>query len=94
MDRAKSKPFIAHYYRFYDLSCNPPAWMVLELLSFSTLHNLFSQFVDTRPNLALRVFDSGTQSINGVRNKRAHHDRLWDILMKPMLSNQRGHAGY
>jgi abortive infection bacteriophage resistance protein len=102
LDRAKSKTFIAEYYRFYDQPRNPPAWMVLELLSFGTLYNLFAQFVDTTPklaianhfNLALRVFDSWMQSINGVRNKCAHHDRLWDISMKPMLSNQRGHAGY
>ena len=28
LDRAKSKTFIADYYRFYDQPRNPPAWMV------------------------------------------------------------------
>lgn len=100
--RAKSKTFIADYYRFYDQPQNPPAWMVLELLSFGTLHKLFDLFVDTSPklaianhfNLALTVFDSWMQSLNVVRNKCAHHDRLWDISMKPMLATHRGHAGY
>ncbi|MBW3127144.1 Abi family protein [Hymenobacter profundi] len=102
MSRAQGKTFIADYYRFYDQPRNPPAWMVLELLSFGTLHKLFHLFVDAKPrlaianhfNVALRVFDSWMHSINFVRNKCAHHDRLWDIAMKSMLSNQRGHAGY
>jgi abortive infection bacteriophage resistance protein len=34
------------------------------------------------------------QSINVVRNKCAHHDRLWDISMKSMLATHPGHAGY
>ena len=76
--------------------------MVLELLSFGTLYNLFNQFVGTPPklaianhfNLALTVFNSWMQSINVVRNKCAHRDRLWNISMKPVLFNQRGHAGY
>ena len=100
--RARGKTFIADYYRFYDQPRNPPAWMVLELLSFGTLHKLFELFADTKPkldianhfNLALTVFDSWMQSINVVRNKCAHHDRLWDISMKSMLATHRGHAGY
>ena len=100
--RAKGKTFIADYCRFYDQPRNPPAWMVLELLSFGTLHKLFELFVDAKPklaianhfNVALTVFDFWMHSINFVRNKCAHPDRLWDISMKSMLSNQRGHAGY
>lgn len=100
--RARGKTFIADYYRFYDQPRNPPAWMVLELLSFGTLLKLFDLFIDTKPklavanhfNLALTVFNSWMQSLNVVRNKCAHHDRLWDLAMKPMLANQRGHAGY
>lgn len=102
LNRAKGKIFIADYYRFYDHPRNPPAWMVLELLSFGTLYKLFELFVDTKPklaianhfNLALTVFDSWMQGINVVRNKCAHHDRLWDISMKPLLATHRSHAGY
>lgn len=102
LGRANKKTFIAAYRRKYSHPQNPPAWMVLEVLSFGTLYNLFELFADDRPkftianhfNVTLKVFESWMASLNTIRNKCAHHDRFWDISLKPLLTNQGDRTGY
>ncbi|MGI4736084.1 MAG: Abi family protein [Janthinobacterium lividum] len=101
LTRAKDKEFIADYYRFYHTPANPPAWMALEVLSFGTLFNLFRLFADksAKINVAkhfklhLSVFESWMQSLNVVRNKCAHHERFWDLSIRPLITNQGDRSG-
>ena len=99
--RAKDKEFIADYHRFYHTPANPPAWMALEVLSFGTLFNLFRLFADTRAKinvdkhfkLHLSVLESWMQSLDVVRNKCAHHERFWDLSIRPLMTNQGDRSG-
>lgn len=101
LERAKDKEFIADYYRYYHTPANPPAWMALEVLSFGTLFNLFRLFADNTAKikvakhfkLHLSVLESWMQSLNVVRNKCAHHDRFWDLSMRPIMTNQGDRTG-
>lgn len=101
LERAKDKEFIADYYRYYHTPTNPPAWMALEVLSFGTLFNLFRLFADNPAKikvakhfkLHLSVLESWMQSLNVVRNKCAHHDRFWDLSMRPIMTNQGDRTG-
>jgi abortive infection bacteriophage resistance protein len=67
----------------------PPSWMILEVTSFGTLSNLYSNL---QPGLDKRdianyfgvddsTFQSWLHSFTYVRNVCAHHSRLWNKQM-------------
>ena len=86
--RAKEE-FLVHFFKLYgDEHTRPPIWMQIELMDFgSTL--TFYRGVDVSIQQAIakdlfipdKVFLSWLLSLNTVRNRCAHHLRLWDWAM-------------
>jgi abortive infection bacteriophage resistance protein len=81
--------FIIHFYRKYgDSHDMPPIWMMVELMDFgSTLTFFRGVSVDLRREVAKvvgqpeEVVLSWLLALNSVRNRCAHHARLWNWRM-------------
>ena len=64
----------------------PPSWIMLEISSFGSLSNLYSNLINQAPKnivanyfgLAPKVLESWMHSIVYIRNICAHHSRLWN----------------
>ncbi len=89
-----SEVFIHHYRKKYSNPENPPAWMTLELASFSQLSILYKNLRTCEAHKAIaqhfglhpKVFSSWLETLSYVRNSCAHHSRLWNRkLPKPTL---------
>jgi abortive infection bacteriophage resistance protein len=90
-----SERFVGEYRRKYSNPVLPPIWMVMELISFGELVNLFQNLKDndTKKEIARfwgqpeRILVSWLKSMNFVRNCCAHHSRLWNrrLPLKPIL---------
>ncbi len=79
---------IDHYHQRYDHPPDPPIWAVTEAVTFGTLSRLFADLVRPHRRLVARAFGydetilvSWFRSINGLRNKCAHHNRTWNAYM-------------
>ena len=78
--------FIVHFFKKYgDTHEMPPIWMLVELMDFgSTLSFFRGVSVDIRKSLAEaigqpeEVILSWLLALNSVRNRCAHHARLWN----------------
>lgn len=79
--------FIKEHFNKYDEPDLPPVWKTLEVLSFGTLSKLFNNFNDTTAkDLMAADFGLPTHTILGswlgsltvLRNKCAHHARVWN----------------
>lgn len=86
----KKETFIEHYVSTYNNPPTPPSWMSLELLYFKELSKICQNLEkrNDRTDIAKafgvkddKVFCSWLHTLNYVRNKCAHHARLWNILM-------------
>ncbi len=78
--------FIIHYKKKYDTPKNPPAWMLIETMTWSHL-SFICGFLKNRQDIApiaktyklpIKVFRSWIRSLNTIRNICAHHARLWN----------------
>lgn len=79
---------IDHYRQHYDHPPAPPIWAVTEAVTFGTLSRLFADLVRPHRRLVARAFGydetilvSWFRSVNGLRNKCAHHNRTWNAHM-------------
>lgn len=79
--------FITEHFAKYDTPEFPPAWKTLEVLTLGTLSKLYTNFSDHRAkDLMARDFSlpqhlilgSWLASITVLRNKCAHHARVWN----------------
>lgn len=79
--------FIKHYANKYTSPSQPPLWAVTELMSFGELSIWLSMTKDKKiisrvakdmgfPNV--KTLEGALQNIALVRNKCAHHSRLWN----------------
>ena len=79
--------FIKHYLKKYKTPNSPPLWAVTELMSFGELSIWVSMTKDKKithrvardigfPNV--KTLEGALQNIALVRNKCAHHSRLWN----------------
>jgi abortive infection bacteriophage resistance protein len=82
--------FIKHYLDTYDDPKTPPSWMSIELLFFSELSKICQHLKDRsdRTNISKsfeikdeKIFCSWLHTLNYIRNKCAHHSRLWNISL-------------
>ena len=82
-----AEAFIHHYQKKYSAAPNlPPVWMAMELLTFSSVSILFSQLKhrqDTQKfeshfGFKFTVLRSWFRSLSYLRNKCAHHMRVWN----------------
>ncbi len=86
--------FVKHYFQKYgDEHTRLPIWMLIELMDFgSTLTFFRGVNDDIKKRIAAdvgqpdRVIDSWLLALNTIRNRCAHHSRLWDWEMgNPVL---------
>lgn len=81
-DRSK-EAFVSHFKKTYH-SDVLPVWMVMEIISFSTLSKFFKalksehESITTSLNIPPKVLKSWLHVINHIRNICAHHGRLWN----------------
>lgn len=85
---------IEHYQRTYNVPPVAPIWAVSEALTFGELSHLFSGLtLSHRKNIARTfrldesVLVSWFKTVNDLRNRCAHHNRLWDarlLVNQPM----------
>lgn len=77
--------FIIQFRKKYD-DLFPPSWIMLEICSFGSLSNLYSNLMNGNPKkmvsnyfgLAPIVLESWMHCIVYLRNMCAHHSRLWN----------------
>ena len=81
-DRSK-EAFVSHFKKTYN-SDVLPVWMVMEIISFSTLSKFFKalksehESITTSLDIPPKVLKSWLHVINHIRNICAHHGRLWN----------------
>ncbi len=95
-----SEIFIKSYNQKYDFPDCPPAWMVMETLTFGNLASMYENLKDNDQkksvaesyNTVVPLFESWLKSINFIRNSCAHHSRLWNrrIPLKPKIPTRKG----
>jgi abortive infection bacteriophage resistance protein len=80
----KNEPFIAHFCNKYQEPM-PPAWVMIEVLTFGTISRLYSQLTTELQKRIARHFDvdhiilvSWLKALTELRNTCAHHARLWN----------------
>ncbi len=92
--------FIKSYQQKYTDPVLPPAWMVMETLTFGALSSMFEnlKLTEEKRKLCLKmgtvepILKSWLKSINFVRNCCAHHSRLWNrkLPLKPLMPSRKG----
>lgn len=78
--------FITHYKNKYTIPCDPPIWVVSEVISLGLLskwitnlkHRQDRQSISKKFSLDEKTFVSVIHHITHVRNICAHHGRLWN----------------
>jgi abortive infection bacteriophage resistance protein len=80
----KNEPFITHFCNKYQEPM-PPAWVMIEVLTFGTISRLYSQLTTELQKRIARCFDvdhiilvSWLKALTELRNTCAHHARLWN----------------
>lgn len=97
--RSKNEPFLVHAKREYGFEDLPPIWIVMEVLSFGTMMDVFNGLSDSlqkkiadefhvRPG----VLSSWFSLIRKVRNVCAHHGRLWNRRLQDAQTTKIGAA--
>lgn len=96
-DPRKRAVQIAHYYSNYDDPPLPPAWMVLEAISFGSLVHIIRKLNAQNLKLVARLvgvpdpaLKSWSLSLSYLRNLCAHHERVWNRIhtIKPFITSQ------
>ena len=101
MERAKEE-FIKEHTKKYGTTDFPPAWKMLELVSFGCLTRLYRNFADTPTKKRLarsfgvakyEYLESWMVAINVLRNHCAHHARVWNrnLPNRPQLPRTMRH---
>jgi len=79
--------FVIAYRKKYENPLILPVWMAIEVASFSTLVYLcigaeykFKESLSRIFNMPFKVLDKWFIALRLLRNKCAHHERVWDIF--------------
>ncbi|WP_293885389.1 Abi family protein [Thiolapillus sp.] len=94
--------FVNHYrHKYTDAPGYPPIWMSMELLTFSTVSILFAQLrqksdrkhIEAVYGWPFPVLRSWFRALSDLRNKCAHHMRIWnrEFGVSPLLPRERHH---
>ncbi len=81
--KRSSEIFVSHFKKKYHSEILP-VWMVVEIISFSTLSKFFKalkpnhETMTTKLDVPASVFKNWLHVINHIRNICAHHSRLWN----------------
>ena len=86
--KRSDEKFIEHFRTKYNTT-DLPLWSVVEILSLGTLSRLFSalkseeqQAIADTLDIMPKVLASWLHSLTIVRNRCAHHSRLWNIQLR------------
>ena len=85
-DKVRKENFLRHYLSRYETPKLPPAWMMIEMLTWGDLSFLYCGLVSNQYKkeiaqnlgLNLKILESWIKSFNDLRNICAHHSRLWN----------------
>lgn len=96
-ENGKKEKFITHYTSKYDEPSMPANWMIIELMTFGQLSQLYKSLRNdkTKKNIAKDfgvtelVLESWLHNINYTRNICAHHIRLWNRNLRITPKNPR-----
>lgn len=85
-DNLRKENFLRHYLCKYEEGPRlPPSWMMMELLSWGQLSNLYAglnridqKSVASNLETHAELLESWLRSLNYIRNLCAHHSRLWN----------------
>ena len=89
LQRSKDE-FIKEHCVKYGKEGYPPAWKILELVSFGCLTKLYFNFADTTIKKKIarsygvpqhEMLESWMKAVNALRNACAHHERIWNRVM-------------
>jgi len=91
-----AETFIAHYRNKYRAAPDhPPVWMAMELMTFSTVSILFASLKNSADTCRIEqhygwrypVMKSWFRALSDLRNKCAHHMRIWnrEFGISPMI---------
>ncbi len=94
--KRSKEDFIGEHKKKYGSDDYPPAWKMLELVSFGTLTKLYYNFSDTKVKKQIArsfgvskpvALESWMMVINTLRNNCAHHARVWNrkYIMLPQI---------
>lgn len=85
---------LRHYLTTYEMPEMPPVWVAMEAVSFGALSRFYSNLlrpyrrsIARRFGLDEKVLASWLRAVNGLRNRCAHHARVWNAYLhvnKPM----------
>ena len=88
---ASKEECIRHFYAKYDTPKYPPAWMIIEALSFGQAVMIFNQLTLENQEVVANSFGINKAFVSNwfyalsiLRNSCAHHARLWnnDFIVK------------
>lgn len=92
-NQKRQNVFCRHYYDTYSDPALPPSWMVMEVLSFGTLSQVYSNLNHRADQKAISqmfglhyfILISWLHALTYLRNICAHHERLWNrvFTIKP-----------
>lgn len=98
-----NEKFVESYKKKYTSEKYLPFWMVAEVLSMSQLSKIFQYApnqvifpISRQYNLHSDILRSWLHVLTVIRNKSAHHNRLWNIGLgiKPRLPNRKYHPEF
>jgi abortive infection bacteriophage resistance protein len=86
--------FIKHYFNKYHNPVRPPAWMTLEVATFTTLsklyqnlrHGLEKKKIARNLGLNYLILENWMHVLSNVRNICAHHSRLYNRTLSQAIS--------
>ena len=102
VNRSNEK-FVESYRNKYTSEKHLPFWMVAEVLSMSQLSKIFQYApnqvifpISSKFNLHSDILRSWLHTLTVIRNKTAHHSRLWNVglAIKPRLPNRKRHPEF
>lgn len=92
-NKNRQNVFCRHYYNSYSEPELPPSWMVMEVISFGTLSQVYSHLTNKEDQKAISkefglhytILISWLHALTYLRNMCAHHERLWNrvFTIKP-----------
>lgn len=88
-ERKGREDFVIHFFHKYgDIHDMPPIWMTVELMDFGSVLSFFRGVsIDIRKKVAATIGQpeevvlSWLLALNSIRNRCAHHARLWNWRM-------------
>lgn len=90
----KDTTSIRHYYSKYSSPSYPPSWAIMEILTFGQISKIYSILqTKHKRNIAKQfktswqVLESILYSLTVIRNKCAHHQRIWNVKILYPPSN-------